>query len=90
MALCCTVCGFWSPQVGPDRLDICDECLTLNFSATQPPQGPGAPRDPPPAPGAREGLEAFVDPAHPLTPRQVEAMARLAEAWRRQEEGEVC
>ena len=82
MALCCTVCGTWSPHLGPDRLDICADCLTLNFPAVQDQHGPPAP-----APGGRAALEAFVDTAHQMTPRQVAAMRRMAEAWRRQEEG---
>lgn len=83
--VCCVVCGDWFPHVGPDRLDICDDCLALNFTASQD-QHARAPRDPPPPdPLTREALEAFVDSAHPLTPRQVEAMRRMAEAWRRQE-----
>ena len=85
MSLCCTVCGLWYPGAGRDRLDICTPCLEQNFSGAQPPLDPWTPHDPPDH-DAREALEAFVDSAHQLTPRQVQAMARLAEAWRRQED----
>lgn len=85
MAICCCVCGEWVPSVGPDRLDICADCMTLNFPAVQDQHDPGPPA-PAPAPGARAALEAFVDTAHPLTPREVEAMRRMAEAWRLQED----
>ena len=82
MALCCTVCGTWYPSAGLDRLDICTPCLDLNFSGAQPPLDPCAPRDPPALDvSARAALEAFVDNAHAMTPRQVEAMRRMAARW---------
>lgn len=95
--VCCVVCGDWFPHVGPDRLDICGECLTLNFSGTQPPLDVGAraaleaedpwqpPAHVPASATARAALEGFLASAHQMTPRQVEAMRRMAEAWRRQE-----
>lgn len=86
MALCCTVCGLWYPGAGIDRLDICRDCLEQNFSGTQPPLDPWAPRDPPRLDqSARDALEAFVDNAHQLTPRQVAAMTRMAARWQEEE-----
>lgn len=81
--IACTVCGLWCPADGGDRLDICTDCLEKNFAGASPPLDAFDPRDP----SARAQLEAFVDAAHQLTPRQVEAMTRLAAAWRRREEG---
>jgi hypothetical protein len=85
MAISCVVCGEWVQSLGSDRLDICTPCLTLNFAATQASE---APRDPPQGPVTRETLPEFVDSQGPytLTPRQAQAMSRLVEAWRRQEE----
>jgi predicted nucleic acid-binding Zn-ribbon protein len=77
--LVCTICGLWYPHVGADRLDICPECLTLNFPAVQN-------LDPAPVPwdvSAREALEASVDAAAPY---QRAAMARLHARWRWTEE----
>ena len=72
--ICCTICGMWYPHVGPDRLDICNRLLAAEFL-----------RQSPDGPTAREALEAFVDSAHPLTPRQVAAMARMAAVWQQEE-----
>lgn len=71
----CSICNDWYPHVGSDRLDICAECLTLNFPATQ-----DLDRTPP-----ASDVSAYVCASRP-SPRQVQAMARLAEHWRRQEE----
>ena len=82
MSIRCDICGEWSAGAGIDHRDICLPCFAHNFSGIQPPLAPG------PVPGdhsARDALAAFVDSPQQLTPRQVAAMARLAEAWRRQE-----
>ena len=88
MSLCCVICGMWFPAIGSDRLDICTDCYLQNFAGSQPPLDPGAPRNPPRLDvSAREALEAFVDNAHQLTPRQVQAMRRMAIRW---QEDEAC
>jgi hypothetical protein len=73
--LVCTVCSLWYPSDGISRIDICPDCFLQNFAGAQPSLER---RDP----CAREMLEAYVDSVHPPTPRQVAAMARLAEVWR--------
>jgi hypothetical protein len=71
----CTICNEWYAGVGIGRLETCEGCLP-NFA--------GNPLE---EPSAREALNAYVD-AHcpsPLTPRQTQALARLAAVWRRQD-----
>ena len=75
MPLCCTVCGEWSPALGPDRLDICRECWRHNF-AGNPLEGPTS----------RAALEAYVNVHHPLTPRQLAALAFIEARWAEQAE----
>ena len=66
MSISCVICGEWYPSAGRDRLDICEPCYTANFAGASPPLDLHAPM-------AREALEAYVDSAHQLTPRQVQA-----------------
>ena len=79
--ICCTVCGDWYPHSGRDRLDICDGCWP-NFAGASPPLDVHAPM-------AREALEAYVEApvetGHPLTPRQVQALARMHVYWQRRQ-----
>ena len=73
----CTICGLWYPAASRDCLDMCSECYTRNFAGAQPPLDVHAPV-------TQDEMARFVDATHQLTPRQVEAMSRLADAWRRQ------
>lgn len=76
----CTVCSEWYRTSEGDRLDICPDCYRTNFAGAQPPLDVWA--------SARDALDAFVDTAHALTPRQVQALRRLAARWQ-QAEGEA-
>jgi hypothetical protein len=78
MSICCVICGLWYPSDGHDTLDICDTCFQKNFSGAHPPLALDV--------SAREALDAYVSSAHPLTPRQVETMARLPAPRLRQED----
>ena len=88
MTLQCTVCGeeYWPTAriLLNDANALCTPCFFANFAGAQPPIDMWGP-------SARAALEEYVDAQGPyrLTPPQQEAMARLAEAWRRQEEGEA-
>ena len=65
MAICCTICGQWYPQVGRDTLDICGPCWQANFHGSQELRVD--------APSVAEAIT--------LTPRQVQAMRRMHERW---------
>jgi hypothetical protein len=73
MALCCTICGHWSPHSGRDHLGICADCVTANFSQAQPPVDTWdpLPEDDPPL-------------LVPLTQRQRAALEALSEAYHRE------
>lgn len=69
--LTCTVCGLWYPTLGSDRLGICADCYTQNFAGAQPPF------DVRHAPDTSEQA---------LTPRQLQALRRVAERWAQEDE----
>jgi hypothetical protein len=83
MSIRCDICGEWSAGTGCGHRDICLPCFERNFA--------GNPLD---TPAAREAMEDYAlaldNPQLALTPRQLSAMARIAEVWRRQTgEGEA-
>ena len=74
----CTVCGTWYDGVGISRYDVCTDCWRHNFAGALDLH----------APSAREALEAYVSTPPPLTPRQVQALARMHAYWQRRQAGE--
>ena len=78
----CVICDELYPHVYPDTLEICATCYDKNFAGAQPSLDPT--EHVPAGPEARAGLDAFLDSQHQMTPRQVQAMARLQAEWRRQ------
>ena len=88
MFLPCSVCGESYRMTGThnrDRLDMCMPCFDKNFSGASPPLDVHTPM-------AREALDAYVEApvetGHQLTPRQVQALARMHVYWQRRQAGE--
>jgi hypothetical protein len=73
MSISCCICGMWYHMRGRDTFDICPDCFDANFKESQELR---LPQETP------EELRRFQDPpeAPPgLTPRQRQAMQRMAE-----------
>jgi hypothetical protein len=82
----CSICG--DPYHPTDRWrdDICTPCFAANFAASQELRVEDAPlSDAQREAEHRRYVEACQAATPPLTPRQVEAMRRMAERWRQED-----
>jgi hypothetical protein len=81
LALTCTVCGEAYLPVGRWRDETCQPCFEQNFAASEELRLHQRPHpDPEHDAQYRRNVEEFRA-AFPLTPRQQEAMRRIAEGW---------
>jgi hypothetical protein len=86
----CTVCSeeYW--PTGRWRDDICPGCFDANFAASQELRVEDAPvTDAQREADHRRYVEACQAATPSLTPRQVEAMRRMAERWRHEEDADA-
>jgi hypothetical protein len=82
----CGVCGdaYW--PAGRWREDICATCFAMNFAASQELRVEDAPvTDAQREADHRRYVEACQAATPPLTPRQMDAMRRMAERWRQED-----
>jgi hypothetical protein len=86
----CTVCGDAYLPRGRWRDDTCDPCFTQNFAASQELRLQDAPvTDAQREAEHRRYVEACQAATPPLTPRQMDAMRRMAARWRQEEDDGV-